>query len=84
MSQEMDFKKLQQRTYESYHQDGLIDIIFVLGFIGFGLNMALDNSAFLFMGWCKSANLCLNHWIADRSSWHLAADSILTQVSNRI
>ena len=51
MSQEMDFKKLQQRTYESYHQDGLIDIIFGLGFIGFGLNMALDNSAFLFMGW---------------------------------
>ncbi|MGB3700092.1 MAG: hypothetical protein WA997_02385 [Anaerolineales bacterium] len=51
MSQEMDFKKLQQRTYESYHQDGLIDIIFGLGFIGFGHNMALDNSAFLFMGW---------------------------------
>jgi hypothetical protein len=51
MSQEQDFKKLQQRTYQSYHQDGLIDIIIGLAIIGFGLNMALDNAAFLFMGW---------------------------------
>ena len=51
MSQEQDFKKLQQKTYQSYHQDGLIDIIIGLGFIGFGLNMALDNSVFLFMAW---------------------------------
>lgn len=51
MSQEKDFKKLQQKTYKSYHQDGLIDIIIGLAIIGFGLNMAFDNSAFLFMGW---------------------------------
>ena len=51
MSQEQDFKKLQQKTYQDYHQDGLIDIIIGLGFIGFGLNMAFDNYAFLFMGW---------------------------------
>lgn len=51
MSQEQDFKKLQQKTYRSYHQDGLIDIIIGLAIIGFGLNIALDNAAFLFMGW---------------------------------
>ena len=51
MSQEKGFKKLQQKTYQDYHQDGLIDIIIGLGFIGFGLNMAFDNYAFLFMGW---------------------------------
>lgn len=51
MSQDKDFKKLQQKTYQSYHQDGLIDMIIGIGFIGFGLNMALDNSAFLFLAW---------------------------------
>ena len=51
MSQEQDFKKLQQRTYESYHQDGLIDIIIGLSIIGFGLMMAFDSSVFTFMGW---------------------------------
>ena len=51
MSQEQDFIKLQHKTYQDYHQDGLIDIIIGLGFIGFGLNMAFDNYAFLFMGW---------------------------------
>jgi len=51
MSQEHNFKKLQQRTYESYHQDGLIDIIIGLGFIGFSLTMAFDNSAFIFLAW---------------------------------
>ena len=51
MSQEQDFRKLQQRTYESYHQDGLIDIIIGLGFIGFGLLMAFDSSVFVFMSW---------------------------------
>ena len=51
MSQEHDFKKLQQRTYESYHQDGLIDILIGLGFIGFGLNMAFDSSVFIFLAW---------------------------------
>lgn len=51
MSQEQDFKKLQQRTYQSYHQDGLIDMIIGLSFIGFGLNMAFDNSGFIFLAW---------------------------------
>jgi membrane-associated HD superfamily phosphohydrolase len=51
MSQEKDFKKLQQKTYRSYHQDGLVDIIIGLAIIGFGLNIAFDNAAFLFMGW---------------------------------
>jgi hypothetical protein len=51
MSQEQDFKKLQQRTYASYHQDGLIDMIIGWAIIGFGINMALDNSAFLFLSW---------------------------------
>jgi hypothetical protein len=51
MSQVQDFKKLQQKTYQSYHQDGLIDLIIGLGFIGFSLNMAFDNSAFIFLAW---------------------------------
>ena len=51
MSQEQDFKKLQQRTYQSYHQDGLIDIIIGLAIIGFGLMLAFDSSVFLFMSW---------------------------------
>ena len=51
MSQEKDFKKLQQKTYQSNHQDGLIDIIIGLAIIGFGLNMAFDNAVFSFMGW---------------------------------
>jgi len=51
MSQEQDFKKLQQKTYQSNHQDGLIDIIIGLAIIGFGLNIAFDNAVFSFMGW---------------------------------
>lgn len=51
MSQEHDFKKLQQRTYQSYHQDGLIDIIIGLAMIGFGLMLAFDSSVFIFMSW---------------------------------
>jgi hypothetical protein len=51
MSQEQDFKKLQQKTYASFHQDGLIDMIIGWAIIGFGINMALDSSAFLFLGW---------------------------------
>jgi hypothetical protein len=51
MSQEQDFKKLQQRTYQSYHQDGLIDIIIGLAIIGYGLMLAFDSSIFIFMGW---------------------------------
>ena len=51
MSQEQDFKKLRQKTYQSNHQDGLIDIIIGLAIIGFGLNMAFDNAVFSFMGW---------------------------------
>ena len=51
MSQVQDFKKLQQKTYQSFHQDGLIDLIIGLGLIGFGLNMAVDNAVFLFLGW---------------------------------
>jgi len=51
MTQEQDFKKLQQRTYASYHQDGLIDLIIGLGIIGFGLMMAFDSSVFSMLSW---------------------------------
>ena len=51
MSQEQDFKKLQQKTYQSYQQDGLIDILIGVACVGFGLNMALDSIVFLFMAW---------------------------------
>lgn len=51
MSQELNFKKLQIRTYQSYQQDGLIDIIIGVMIIGFGLYMVIDNSAFIFLTW---------------------------------
>jgi hypothetical protein len=51
MSSKNEFMQLQRRTYSSYHQDGLIDILIGWMMIGFGLNIAFDNSAFLFFSW---------------------------------
>ncbi len=51
MKQNINFKELRQKTYLAYHQDGLIDILVGLGIIGFGLNMAADNSALLVLSW---------------------------------
>ena len=51
MSSKATFKKLRRKTYLAYHQDGIIDLIIGLSILGFSLNMATDNSAFLFMGW---------------------------------
>jgi hypothetical protein len=51
MSNDMDLKAIEQKTYLSYHQDGLADIAagFLVG--GFGLNMALNSIMFLFTSW---------------------------------
>jgi len=51
MSQNIDFKELRKKIYLSYHQDGLIDIIIGSSILGFGLQIATDNSAFLFLTW---------------------------------
>ncbi len=51
MSQNIDFKELRKKVYLSYHQDGLIDIILGASILGFGLQIATDNSAFLFLTW---------------------------------
>jgi hypothetical protein len=50
MSQ-INFKDLRQKTYLAYHQDGIIDALVGLGIMGFGLNMAADNSALLVLSW---------------------------------
>ncbi len=51
MSQNIDFKELRKKVYLSYHQDGLIDIIIGASILGFGLQIATNNSAFLFLTW---------------------------------
>ncbi len=51
MSQNIDLKELRKKIYLSYHQDGLIDIIIGASILGFGLQIATDNSAFLFLTW---------------------------------
>lgn len=51
MSQHIDFKELRKKLYLSYHQDGLIDIIIGATILGFGLQIATENSAFLFLTW---------------------------------
>lgn len=51
MTQDIKFKELRQKTYLAYHQDGLIDVLVGLGIIGFGLNMATENSALLILSW---------------------------------
>lgn len=51
MTQNINFKDLQQKTYLAYHKDGLIDTLVGLGILGFGLNMATDSSAFIVLSW---------------------------------
>jgi hypothetical protein len=46
-----DLKQLQQRVYWSYHQDGLVDILFGLGVIGFGLMLLTGNVIFNILAW---------------------------------
>ena len=51
MSQDDQLIKLSRRAYLSYHQDGLIDILIGLGFLGFGLMMFFDNVVFNMLAW---------------------------------
>ncbi|MCB8992104.1 MAG: hypothetical protein H6665_15890 [Ardenticatenaceae bacterium] len=51
MSQKTDFELLRKKAYFSYHEDGLLDLVIGLSILGFGLNMAADNAAFLVASW---------------------------------
>jgi hypothetical protein len=51
MSLRNDLNKLQRQVYWSYHQDGLIDILFGLGVIGFGLMLVTGNVIFGTLAW---------------------------------
>jgi hypothetical protein len=50
-----DLKQLQQRVYWSYHQDGLVDILFGLGVIGFGLMMLTGVVIYDILAWVPLA-----------------------------
>jgi DNA-binding MarR family transcriptional regulator len=51
MKKEQQLKELERKTYLAYHKDGLIDVIIGLSVLGFGLNMALESSAFSIFSW---------------------------------
>ena len=50
MSQNQDIKRLAKKTYMSYHQDGLVDLLIGWMIIAFAAMMAFDQSAFIFLG----------------------------------
>lgn len=51
MSENKNFKKLGDRAYVSYHQDGIIDMLLGAGITGFGLQMVFDSSALIILSW---------------------------------
>jgi hypothetical protein len=51
MSTPKNLKQLERRVYWYYHQDGLVDILFGLGLIGFGLMMLTGNVVYNVLGW---------------------------------
>jgi general stress protein CsbA len=55
MSTPNNLKQLQQRVYWSYHQDGLVDIFFGLGLIGFGLMLLTGIIIYNILAWLPLA-----------------------------
>jgi len=51
MTRNQNLKQLAKKTYMSYHQDGIIDLLIGWMIIAFAANMAFDESAFTFLGW---------------------------------
>lgn len=51
MADNLDLKKLEKKAYLEYQQDGILDIIIGLSILGFGIQMATDSAAFLFLSW---------------------------------
>ncbi len=49
MSQSVDLRKLEQKVYLAYHQDGLLDLVIGTLILGMGLNEALGTSVWGFM-----------------------------------
>ena len=50
MTRNQNLKQLAKKTYMSYHQDGLVDLLVGWVIIAFAAMMAFDQSAFLFLG----------------------------------
>jgi general stress protein CsbA len=50
-----NLKRLQQRVYWSYHQDGLVDMMFGLGLIGFGLMLLTGIVIYNILAWLPLA-----------------------------
>jgi hypothetical protein len=51
MSNDDQLKKLSQKVYLSYHQDGLIDILLGIGVLGFGLMILTGSFVFNMLSW---------------------------------
>jgi hypothetical protein len=45
MSQSIDFKKLEQKAFLAYHQDGLVDLIIGMIILCLGVSEAIDSSS---------------------------------------
>jgi hypothetical protein len=50
MLQSADFRKLEQKAYLSYHQDGLLDLLIAAVILSLGINEAMDTSIGAFIG----------------------------------
>jgi len=51
MSEKQQLQKLERKTYLSYHQDGLVDLLIGWMIIAFGANMATDSSTWTLFAW---------------------------------
>jgi hypothetical protein len=51
MSPNTNFQALRKKTYLSYHQDGLIDLVIGLSTLGFGISIAAEGSGFIVLSW---------------------------------
>ncbi|MCP5099100.1 MAG: hypothetical protein GY943_26400, partial [Chloroflexi bacterium] len=51
MAPNTNLKALRQKTYLSYHQDGIIDLMVGLSTLGFGISMAAEGSGFIVLSW---------------------------------
>jgi hypothetical protein len=49
VSQSSDLRKLEQRAFQSYQQDGLLDLIIGAGILAMGLNEAMDSTIWTFV-----------------------------------
>ena len=51
MSKDNQFKQLERMAYLSYQQDGIIDLLVGWATLSYGLNIAMDTSIWMYLGW---------------------------------